>query len=173
MPEFNGDQLEEARSGGDLSVQACADDPQVAFHAVRQLARAGRRRGPAALDADRVQRQLPPPSDTPRNLMGFKDGTQNPIAERPREKAGGVTQPNPLSPEEVVWVGQRGPGLDARAAATWSCAASAWRWSIGTAPTSNSRSRRSAGTNTPARRSAARTSSTRSTSTQSTTTAIR
>lgn len=40
MPEFNGDQLEEARTGGDLSVQACADDPQVAFHAVRQLARA-------------------------------------------------------------------------------------------------------------------------------------
>ena len=28
-----------ARTGGDLSVQACADDPQVAFHAVRQLAR--------------------------------------------------------------------------------------------------------------------------------------
>ena len=26
-------------SGGDLSVQACSDDPQVAFHAVRQLLR--------------------------------------------------------------------------------------------------------------------------------------
>ena len=39
MPGFNGDQLVEERTGGDLSIQACADDPQVAFHAVRQLAR--------------------------------------------------------------------------------------------------------------------------------------
>ena len=39
MPKFNGDQLEGARTGGDLSVQACADDPMVAFHAVRELAR--------------------------------------------------------------------------------------------------------------------------------------
>src|SRR5580658_9493146 len=39
LPGFNGDQLMAARTGGDLSVQACADDPQVAFHAVRQLAR--------------------------------------------------------------------------------------------------------------------------------------
>ena len=39
MPKFNGDQLEAALTGGDLSVQACADDPMVAFHAVRELAR--------------------------------------------------------------------------------------------------------------------------------------
>ena len=39
MPKFNGDQLEAAQTGGDLSVQACADDPMVAFHAVRELAR--------------------------------------------------------------------------------------------------------------------------------------
>ena len=39
LPRFNGDQLVAERTGGDLSVQACADDPQVAFHAVRQLAR--------------------------------------------------------------------------------------------------------------------------------------
>jgi deferrochelatase/peroxidase EfeB len=39
MPE---DVLEEARSGGDLCVQACADDPQLAFHAVRNLARIAR-----------------------------------------------------------------------------------------------------------------------------------
>src|SRR6202044_1090346 len=40
LPRFNGDQLAPERTGGDLSIQACADDPQVAFHAVRQLARA-------------------------------------------------------------------------------------------------------------------------------------
>ena len=39
LPKFNGDQLDPGRSGGDLSVQACADDAQVAFHAVRQLVR--------------------------------------------------------------------------------------------------------------------------------------
>ena len=33
LPKFTGDQLVEAQTGGDLSVQACADDPQVAFHA--------------------------------------------------------------------------------------------------------------------------------------------
>ena len=39
MPKFNGDQLDPAQTGGDISVQACADDPMVAFHAVRELAR--------------------------------------------------------------------------------------------------------------------------------------
>ena len=39
LPSFHGDELVETRAGGDLSVQACADDPQVAFHAVRQLVR--------------------------------------------------------------------------------------------------------------------------------------
>ena len=38
LPSLPGDNLEAAMTGGDLSVQACADDPQVAFHAVRQLA---------------------------------------------------------------------------------------------------------------------------------------
>ncbi len=46
---------------------------------------------------------------TPRNLMGFRDGTQNPIARRPGETAGGKTRSNPASLEEVVWVGQEGP----------------------------------------------------------------
>ena len=39
LPKFNGDQLQPARTGGDISVQACADDPLVAFHAVRELDR--------------------------------------------------------------------------------------------------------------------------------------
>ena len=34
-----GDNLDPARCGGDICVQACADDPQVAFHAIRNLAR--------------------------------------------------------------------------------------------------------------------------------------
>src|SRR6185436_8956816 len=42
LPPLPGDELDPARSDGDLCVQACADDPQVAFHAVRNLARIGR-----------------------------------------------------------------------------------------------------------------------------------
>ena len=45
-----GDQLDPARSGGDMCVQACADDPQVAFHAVRNLPRIGRGARRDALD---------------------------------------------------------------------------------------------------------------------------
>ena len=39
LPNFPGDQLAPARTGGDLLVQACADNPQVAFHAARTLTR--------------------------------------------------------------------------------------------------------------------------------------
>jgi deferrochelatase/peroxidase EfeB len=77
MPVFNGDQLVEGHTGGDLSIQACADDAQVAFHAVRQLTRLAY--GTAQLRW--VQSGfLPgyPAGETPRNLMGFKDGTINP-----------------------------------------------------------------------------------------------
>ncbi len=96
LPKFNGDQLVEALTGGDLSVQACADDPQVAFHAVRQLAR---------LTADVAQLRWtqtgfitsPGPKETPRNLMGFKDGTSNPS----------VTDPNAMG--KFIWVGSEGP----------------------------------------------------------------
>jgi len=37
MPRFAGDQLVSERTGGDLSIQACADDPQVVEYAVRIL----------------------------------------------------------------------------------------------------------------------------------------
>jgi len=103
LPKFNGDQLEAALTGGDLSVQACADDPQVAFHAVRELARLSY--GSAQFRWAQ-QGFLPdaPASETPRNLMGFRDGTDNP---RDLE-----TSPTPDSPRnfgEVVWVDDEGP----------------------------------------------------------------
>jgi deferrochelatase/peroxidase EfeB len=79
LPRFNGDQLVPAATGGDLSIQACADDPQVAFHAVRQLAT----RAYGIADVRWAQSGfLSKPADgsTPRNLMGFKDGTHRPAA---------------------------------------------------------------------------------------------
>ncbi len=84
LPVFQGDDLEPARSGGDLCVQACADDPQVAFHAIHVLSRIA--------DGTAVLRWAQPgfgrtsststSQTTPRNLMGFKDGTDNIRAEQ-------------------------------------------------------------------------------------------
>jgi deferrochelatase/peroxidase EfeB len=91
LPRFNGDQLLPEATGGDLSVQACSDDPQVAFHAVRQLAT----RAYGIADVRWAQSGFvskPADGSTPRNLMGFKDGTQRPVAI-----------------EKVVWVADEGP----------------------------------------------------------------
>lgn len=79
LPALPGDQLDPDKSGGDLCIQACADDPQVAFHAVRNLARLGR----GIVEMRWFQLGFGRTSstssaqDTPRNLMGFKDGTRN------------------------------------------------------------------------------------------------
>ncbi|HEY4006174.1 MAG TPA: iron uptake transporter deferrochelatase/peroxidase subunit [Pseudonocardia sp.] len=83
LPAFPGDALEPARSGGDLCVQACADDPQVAVHAVRNLARLAR--GTAAVRYSQLgfgrTSSTSTAQATPRNMMGFKDGTSNIKAE--------------------------------------------------------------------------------------------
>lgn len=83
LPAFPGDALDPARSGGDLAVQACAHDPQVAVHAVRNLARIAF--GAAALRYSQLGfgRTSSTTRDqaTPRNLFGFKDGTNNLKAE--------------------------------------------------------------------------------------------
>ncbi|MEU8951081.1 iron uptake transporter deferrochelatase/peroxidase subunit [Streptomyces sp. NPDC048489] len=79
LPKFPGDNLEAARSNGDLCIQACADDPQVAVHAIRNLARIGF--GKVAIRWSQLgfgkTSSTTPDAQTPRNLMGFKDGTRN------------------------------------------------------------------------------------------------
>ncbi|MEZ5229042.1 MAG: Dyp-type peroxidase [Acidimicrobiales bacterium] len=76
LPEFPGDQLEDAWNGGDLLVQVCADDPTVVSHALRQLRRTGQ--GTVALRWSQAG-FLPQAGDaTPRNLFGQVDGTANP-----------------------------------------------------------------------------------------------
>jgi deferrochelatase/peroxidase EfeB len=101
LPHFPADNLDPSRSNGDLCVQACAHDPQVAVHAIRNLARIGF--GTVALrwaqlgfgrTSSTSTKQV-----TARNLLGFKDGTANLKAE---DKA---------NIEKFVWVGQ---GDDAR-----------------------------------------------------------
>ncbi|MFF1742270.1 iron uptake transporter deferrochelatase/peroxidase subunit [Streptomyces mirabilis] len=96
LPPFPGDNLEKTRSDGDLCIQACADDPQVAVHAIRNLARIGF--GKVAVRWSQLgfgkTSSTTPDAQTPRNLMGFKDGTRN-IA---------GTEPDRL--KKFVWVGE-------------------------------------------------------------------
>jgi len=96
LPKFNGDQLVPEKTGGDLCIQACANDAQVAFHAVRQLARLAY--GKATLKWVQTGFQASPKDgSTGRNLMGFKDGTNNP------------SPSDPALMQQFVWAGDEGP----------------------------------------------------------------
>ena len=79
LPHFPGDRLDDALSGGDLCVQACANDPQVAVHAIRNLARIGM--GVVSIRWSQLgfgrTSSTSTAQATPRNLFGFKDGTSN------------------------------------------------------------------------------------------------
>ncbi|AFC27201.1 hypothetical protein PM3016_220 [Paenibacillus mucilaginosus 3016] len=80
LPRFKGDALLSEWSGGDVAVQVCADDPQVAFHAIRNLIRIARGKAVLRWLQEGFQRTgaADPQGSTPRNLLGFKDGTNNP-----------------------------------------------------------------------------------------------
>lgn len=99
IPPLPADELNAEESGGDLCVQACSDDPQVAFHAVRNLARIGR--GAVTMRWSQLgfgrTASTSRSQDTPRNLMGFKDGTANIKAE------------DGEAMDRFVWVGGEGP----------------------------------------------------------------
>ncbi|WP_330238572.1 iron uptake transporter deferrochelatase/peroxidase subunit [Streptomyces sp. NBC_00525] len=101
LPKFPGDNLDKARSGGDLCVQACADDPQVAVHAIRNLARIGM--GRTAVRWSQLgfgkTSSTTPDAQTPRNMFGFKDGTRN------------ISGTDAAALEKHVWVGS-GDGPD-------------------------------------------------------------
>jgi len=84
LPHFAGDQLDPARSRGDICVQACSEDPQVAVHAIRNLARIGF--GTVSVRWSQLgfgrTSTTSTSQSTPRNLFGFKDGTANVKAEQ-------------------------------------------------------------------------------------------
>jgi deferrochelatase/peroxidase EfeB len=83
LPLFAKDALQPEISGGDLCVQACAHDPQVAVHAVRNLARIGF--GVVSVRWSQLgfgrTSSTSRSQTTPRNLFGFRDGTANLKAE--------------------------------------------------------------------------------------------
>lgn len=93
MEAFPNDTLDPKWCHGDLSVQLSADDEDTVLHALRDIARHTR-------GAMQVRWRMsgfvspPRPSGTPRNLMGFKDGTANPAG---------------AELERLVWLGGSGP----------------------------------------------------------------
>jgi len=99
IPPLPADELDPRISDGDLCVQACANDPQVAFHAVHNMAKIAQ--GVAVmrwcqLGFGRTSR-TGAQQETPRNLMGFKDGTNNILSDETEAL------------DEFVWVGAEGP----------------------------------------------------------------
>jgi deferrochelatase/peroxidase EfeB len=96
LPKFTGDQLIAERTGGDLSVQACADDPQVVEHALRRMVAlaygvANIRWAQTGFTGNFK------PGETPRNQMGFKDGTMN------------VPVKDAAAMNKAIWAGDEGP----------------------------------------------------------------
>ncbi|HEV7418641.1 MAG TPA: iron uptake transporter deferrochelatase/peroxidase subunit [Mycobacterium sp.] len=83
LPKFTNELLDPAKCGGDICVQACANDPQVAVHAIRNLARVGF--GTVAVRYSQLgfgrTSSTTREQSTPRNMLGFKDGTNNIKAE--------------------------------------------------------------------------------------------
>ncbi|ARJ38456.1 peroxidase [Sporosarcina ureae] len=94
LPHFPKDQLDPTYTGGDICIQACADDPQVAFHAVRNLVRIAS--GKVSLKWTQAGFNSYPmkgkKKETPRNLFAFKDGSVNPNGSKEAEM------------NEVAWI---------------------------------------------------------------------
>jgi deferrochelatase/peroxidase EfeB len=104
LPTLSPEHLDPAVSGGDIAIQACAEDPQVAFHAVRNLARLGT----GVVDIRWFQTGFGRTSTTtaaqttPRNLMGFKDGTRNLTADDTADLATYVWADPTAAPDWMV-----------------------------------------------------------------------
>ncbi len=77
MTMFPNDALDPAQCHGDLSLSLSAGDTDTVLHALRDIARATRGGMQLRWKLNGFTSQ-PRPSGTPRNLLGFKDGTANP-----------------------------------------------------------------------------------------------
>ncbi|MFF0145900.1 deferrochelatase/peroxidase EfeB [Amycolatopsis sulphurea] len=92
MPAFPDDALDPQWCHGDLSLVLNAAEPDIVLHGLRDLARATRGGMQLRWKIDGFS-SPPRPSGTPRNLLGFKDGTAN---------------PSPSEADSLVWTGEGG-----------------------------------------------------------------
>jgi deferrochelatase/peroxidase EfeB len=91
IPNFGSiDQIAPEHTGGDIAIQACAEDPQIAFHAIRQLARIAE--GVAQI---RWVQTGYKPIVGDRHMLGFSAEEKIPGMNAPESKA--------------IWVGNEGP----------------------------------------------------------------
>ncbi|WP_068614109.1 iron uptake transporter deferrochelatase/peroxidase subunit [Paenibacillus tuaregi] len=95
IPRMPRESLDVSLSGGDVCIQVCAEDQQVAFHAVRNLIRMST--GYATVKWLQEGFISATPGKTPRNLFGFKDGTAN----SEHDSSSGY--------DEVIWAGEGEP----------------------------------------------------------------
>ncbi len=99
MPVFANDELDPARTGGDVLVQISAGQRDTVVHAFRELMRAidGRLVVRWTIDGFQSAQRGPSLKNNRRNLFAFRDGTSNPD----------VTDPAKMN--RLIWVG-RGNG---------------------------------------------------------------
>lgn len=88
MTVFRNDFPDPAWTHGDVVVQLCAHNPDTVHHALRDIMRAVRGSMQLRWRIDGYN-SPPRPSGTGRNLLGFKDGTANPVS---------------VDAENLVWV---------------------------------------------------------------------
>ncbi|WP_256757015.1 iron uptake transporter deferrochelatase/peroxidase subunit [Cohnella sp. WQ 127256] len=96
IPRMPRDYLDPSLSGGDVCIQVCAEDQQVAFHALRNFIRLSS----GSVTLNWLQEGFisgGAAGQTPRNLFGFKDGTANVL----HQTSDGY--------KDVVWVGEDEP----------------------------------------------------------------
>jgi deferrochelatase/peroxidase EfeB len=80
MPNFAHDNLDPARSHGDLLLSVCAGQRDTVVHTVRELMRSvvGHLTPRWSIDGFQSAKRGPAPANHPRNLFAFRDGTANP-----------------------------------------------------------------------------------------------
>ncbi|MGV3487190.1 MAG: iron uptake transporter deferrochelatase/peroxidase subunit [Tuberibacillus sp.] len=95
IPAMPRDRLDSDISDGDICVQVCADDQQVAFHAIRNLIKTAV--GTASVKWMQEGFLSGKNKGTPRNLFGFKDGTAN------------IDPKNAEAAKQIIWGGKEEP----------------------------------------------------------------